>query len=130
MLGENGIFKGSADLNDEFRSEVFRILSSAFPEIAADLLTKTVDATSKDELLNFRDGRRNVIWAIESLLRWPETSMKAARFLRSLALAENETWGNNATGILAQYFHISLSVGFSIPSGSPPTRGRTYRTGR
>ena len=35
--------------------------------------------------------------------------MKAARSLCSLALAENETWGNNATGIFAEYFHISLS---------------------
>jgi len=109
LLGPNGIFKSLADLDEEFRSEVYRILSAPFREVAADLLTRTVDDASKDELLNFKNGRRNVIWAIESLLRWPEISLQAARSLRALALAENETWGNNATGIFVEYFHISLS---------------------
>jgi hypothetical protein len=109
LLGENGIFKGLEDLDDEFRSEVYCILSSAVPEIAVDVLTRTINGATRDDLLGFKVGRRNVIWAIESLLRWPESSMKAARSLRSLALAENETWGNNATGIFAEYFHVSLS---------------------
>lgn len=109
LLGANGIFKSLLDLDDEFRSEVYRILSTPFREVAADLLTRIIDETSKDELLNFKHGRRNVIWAIESLLRWPEISLRAARSLRALALAENETWANNATGIFVEYFHISLS---------------------
>jgi hypothetical protein len=47
-------------------------------------------------------------------LRWPNTSLAAARILRSLALAENESIGNNATGIFRQYFQMYLS-GSPIP---------------
>ncbi len=109
LLGNEGLFKTLGELDDEFRSEIFRILSSALPEAAVEVLDRLIAHAPRDELLTFREGRRNVMWAIESLLRWPETSLQAAAALRALALAENEKWGNNATGIFVQYFHVNLS---------------------
>ncbi len=109
LLGSEGFFRGLSDLDDQFKSELFNILSSASPGAAASRLDEIIENASTQDLLDFKVGRRNVVFAIESLLRWPEASLQAARSLRALALAENETWGNNSTGIFAGYFHIHLS---------------------
>lgn len=118
LLGTEGLYKTLADLDKPFLSEVFRFLASALPESAVKTLERLLGTASDAELLGFKEGRRHVMWAIESLLRWPETSLAAARVLRRLALAENESIGNNATGVFASYF-------FSFLSGSPiPLRER------
>jgi DNA-directed RNA polymerase subunit F len=109
LLGTEGLFKTLSDLDNKFRSEAFSILASALPEAAIDVLERLIERASRKELESFREGRRQVVWAIESLLRWPNTSVSAARSLLYLALSENESWGNNATGIFCEYFHIHLS---------------------
>ena len=109
VMSKEGLFPTLKQLDQEFLSEVFRILSSAVPVAAANLLTELIGPATKDDLLNFETGRRNVMWTIESLLRWPETSMKAARALMKLALSETETIANNATSILETFFHVFLS---------------------
>lgn len=109
ILSRKGLFPTLAQLNDPFLSEVFRILSSAAPSAATELLVETIGNALRQELLDFRNGRRNVIWAVESLLRWPDTSFDAARSLMMLALSETETIANNATGVLKTYFHLFLS---------------------
>jgi hypothetical protein len=114
LLGTAGLFKTLSDLDDEFRSEAFAILASALPDAAITVLERIIDRAPRETLTDFRKGRRNVVWAIESLLRWPSTSLAAARSLMSLALSENETWGNNATGIFCGYFQMNLS-GSPIP---------------
>jgi hypothetical protein len=114
MINRRGLYPTLSKLDEDFLSEVFRILSSAVPMAAANLLDELIVPASTDELLNFNTGRRNVIWAIESLLRWPETSMKAARALMKLALSETEKLSNNATGIFEQFFQVFLS-GSPIP---------------
>lgn len=109
ILSRSGLFPDIHKLNDPLLSEIFRILSSAAPEAATELLTETICNALRPELLDFKNGRRDVIWAIESLLRWPSTSLDAARALMMLALCETETIGNNATAILKEYFHVHLS---------------------
>jgi hypothetical protein len=114
ILSQNGLFPSLPKLNDPLLSEIFRILSSAAPEEATSLLVKTICPALRPELLDFKKGRRDVIWAIESLLRWPATSLDAARSLMMLALCETETIANNATGVLKTYFHAFLS-GSPVP---------------
>jgi hypothetical protein len=109
ILSRSGLFPSLPKLNDPLLSEIFRILSSAAPEAATNLLTETICTALRPELLDFKKGRRDVIWAIESLLRWPATSLDAARALMMLALCETETIANNATGVLKEYFHVYLS---------------------
>jgi hypothetical protein len=114
ILSRSGLFPDLPKLNDPLLSEIFRILSSAAPEAATHLLTETICTALRPELLDFKNGRRDVIWAIESLLRWPATSLEAARALMMLALCETETIANNATGVLKTYFHVYLS-GTPVP---------------
>jgi len=109
MLSKQGVYKSLVELNDSALSEAFRILSSAARVEATDLLVSLICTASRPELLDFKNGRRNVIWAIESLLRWPDTSLDAARVLVRLAICETETIANNASGVLKTYFHLFLS---------------------
>jgi hypothetical protein len=114
VMSKEGLFPTLKQLDQEFLSEVFRILSSAVPTAAVNLLTELIGPATKDDLQNFETGRRNVMWAIESLLRWPETSMKAARALMKLALSETENLSNNATSVFKTFFQVFLS-GSPIP---------------
>lgn len=109
LLAEDRLFRAISDLEDQERSELFRVLASAAPLAATDVLERLVGPAPAEDLERFKLGRRNVIFAIETLLRWPEASLKAARALRALALAENEAWANNATGIFNEFFHLFLS---------------------
>jgi hypothetical protein len=72
-------------------------------------LDELILPASGDQLRDFKHGRREILWAIESLLRWPETSLNAARITMKLATSENENFGNNATSILQMFFHVHLS---------------------
>ena len=114
LLGPTGLYKTLKDLDQEFLSEVFRFFASTLPRAALEVLERLIPGIPLETLKNFRMGRREVMWAIESLLRWPETSLRAARILIRLALAENETISNNATGIAETFFHAFLS-GSPIP---------------
>ena len=51
------------------------------------------------------DARRELMWALEQLLFRARTSGRALRLIWLLAEAENETWDNNATGVLSECFH-------------------------
>lgn len=52
--------------------------------------------------------RRNIVWTLEKLC-YPEDCFKmAAECLVQLSAAENENYGNSATGQLTQLFHILL----------------------
>jgi hypothetical protein len=102
------------ELDEPFLGEVFRILSHAIPEAAIDLLDELILPASKKDLLGFENGRREVLWAIESLRRWPNTSLRAARIAMKLALEETERLGNNATAIFKTFFHVFLS-GSPVP---------------
>ena len=55
------------------------------------------------------DVRRNYVWALEKLCFRKESFNLSAQLLAKLAAAENETWGNNATGCFNQLFHIALA---------------------
>jgi hypothetical protein len=109
MLQPDGVYKSLDDLDDEFRSEMLRILASALPKAATNVINQIIDKVDIAKLLDFKVGRRNVIWTLESLLRWPTTSVEAAQSLAKLARGENEKIGNNATAIFRQFFHVYLS---------------------
>jgi hypothetical protein len=116
LLGTQGLYSTIEELDHEFSSEVFRYLAAALPEMAQEALDRVFEGASDERLQGFKRGRREVMWALESLLRWPETSLAAARIVIRLALNENETVANNATGVLQQYFFAFLS-GSPVPLG-------------
>lgn len=109
LCGEQGPFGRAEVLMSERGSRIFRDLAEVDPEITLDVLERALDNKSRDELLKFTSGRRNTIWTLEKLCFKKETFLRATRLLANLAEAENETWSNNATGLLLQLYHIRLS---------------------
>lgn len=53
--------------------------------------------------------RRNYVWTLEKLCFDKRTYKQAVKILATFAVAENETWANNATSIFKQLFHIMLA---------------------
>lgn len=104
LLSENGFFSTIDVLNSEEGSQAFYNLAQADHKSAMDTLDRLLSYCSRDELLAFDKGRRNVVWALEKIAWWPDTFHRAAKLLLKLADAENETWSNNATGVFTGLF--------------------------
>ena len=95
-------------LFSERGSMVFRYFVEVNPQATVNALYKVIVKTSLTELKAIK-GRRNLVIALEMLCFWKEQFNKAAKCLMYLALAESETWANNATGQFIQLFQIVLS---------------------
>lgn len=88
--------------------DAVRILAPAFPDVFLPTLERLIEAAPPEELRALREGRRELVWALEDLAWWRDTFPAAARLLMRLALAENETYGNNATGIWSRLFQVVI----------------------
>jgi hypothetical protein len=73
---------------------------------------------NRDELFEFGEGRRDVIWALENMALHGDLFRPSAELLLALAEAENETWSNNASGVFAGLF--SLGYGEVAPTSLAP----------
>ncbi len=117
-LGPNGPFQNSEYLNTRLGSSFFLTLTEAAPKSALECLMKTIGTSDKEFLLQFSEGRRNVVWALEKIAMHRELFVDAARLLLALGEAENEGYSNNASGIFAELF--SLGPGAVAPTEAPP----------
>ncbi|WP_062353808.1 hypothetical protein [Bacillus kwashiorkori] len=109
LCGEQAPFGQAEVLNSEKGSRLFRSLVEVNPRATARALYRVFGSMSIEELLQVGPGRRNLIWALEKLCFWEETFETASKTLALFAAAENESWGNNATGQFLQLFHFVLS---------------------
>jgi hypothetical protein len=123
LLGKQGLFQQSPELlRGGLGARFFRFLAEADPEGALECLKGTVGTWSKDVLLQFTTGRREVVWALEEIARWRNLFKDAARLLLALGEAENETWSNNASGVFVDLFSISEHRELSRTGASPQER--------
>jgi hypothetical protein len=118
LLDEGGIFQTTDYLQDPRGANYFLALSEADPEGALHCLERTIGTWSVERLLQFTSGRREVVWALQRIVIWRELFQRGARLLLRLAEAENETWGNNASGTFADLF--SPGWGATAPTEAPP----------
>jgi len=118
LLDEGGIFQATNYLQDPRGANYFLALSEADPEGALRCLERTIGTWSVERLLQFTSGRREVVWALQRIVIWSELFQRGARLLLKLGEAENETWGNNATGTFAELF--SPGWGATAPTEAPP----------
>ena len=118
LLGPSGPFQAGEFLASRLGGGFFLALTDVDPEQALACLQRTVGGWSQTQLLEFRDGRRGVIHALERIAIWKESFCGAAQLLLKLAEAENETWANNATGVFAGLF--SPGPGEVAPTEASP----------
>jgi hypothetical protein len=104
-----GSFFGSAEvLNTRWGSLLFRYVVEVNPKATAKSLEVAFMKITVPELKQVKEGRRNLVWALEKLVFRKETFDIAAKLLYQFALAENETWANNATSQFLHLFQIYL----------------------
>ena len=109
IVGVDSPFDNAEVLNTELGSRLFRSFAEVNPVAVSLNFSHQFLNKTTEELLKIGDGRRNIVWALEKLCFHKNTFTESAKVLYAFAVAENETWGNNATGQLKQLFHILLS---------------------
>jgi len=88
------------------RAHILDLVSGAAPQKTLKLLEEGLLNTSGEERLAISgEERRELMWALEQLLFREKTSRSALKLVWLLAEAENESYGNNATGVLAECLH-------------------------
>lgn len=109
LIGPEGPFGSPEVLLTEEGSRLFRALVEVNSQTTTETLWHVLAGRSHDEMFNIKnDVRRNLVWSLTNLCWWPDTFSRAAGMMLSLAAAENETWGNNATGQFLNLFHVGL----------------------
>ena len=104
-------FHNEEVVSSNFGSQLFLAISTVNPTATTDCLYDIIMPKSLDwakEVIK-DDIRRNYIWCMERLCMPKDTFHKSAMLLAKFSVAENESWGNNATGQFLQLFHVALS---------------------
>jgi hypothetical protein len=115
LLDESPFTTGVLADVDEGSARLLHVAAIIDPLPAMDIIESTIAGHSTAELqTGLARGRRGFVNALEVLIWFNESFERAATALLRLALAENETWSNNATGIVQGLFRIHLG-GTSVP---------------
>lgn len=104
VLGPDGPFRSLAVLNQPRNARLFSDFARIAPDSAIATLEAVFDRLDAAELRTLVGGRREIVWALERLVARQNLFPSAARLLLRLALAENEHFANNATGVFHSLF--------------------------
>lgn len=108
VVRRTATFRGVSDVTPA-DAQLLNAVSFASPDLGADQIHALVVSSSPVELAGFSDERRrSFVWALQHLLWFSSTYERAASSLLALAAHENESWANNASGILAGSFQMRL----------------------
>src|SRR5690606_20676031 len=109
IVGTDSPFDNAEVLNTELGSRLFRSFVEVNPIAVSQNFKRQFFNKSKEELLKIEAGRRNIVWTLEKLCFDKRTFSDSAKVLLGCAIAENETWANNATSQFLHLFNIHLS---------------------
>jgi hypothetical protein len=104
-------FRSPTDF-DEAAGHFLRAAAAIVPAAVSEAISTLLERSTVEDLE--RLPRRDLIWALEVLLWWPDTWRSAIEAMYLLAQHETETWSNNASGQFVQFFGLFLS-GTTIP---------------
>ena len=115
LLAYDGSFGSLESIENEGTADVLVQLAIVMPERTARHLSELIGSETLDRLRSFKRSRRSIVNALEKLVWHPETFEPAADAMLRLALAENETWANNATGQFSSIFGARLPATAASP---------------
>lgn len=119
LLGTSGPFQKKNFIINQAEANFFLSLAKADPKSAMRCLNNMLAKWSTEELLKFKIGRREVVWALEFIGQDEDLFEDCAKLLLMLGEAENENISNNASGVFADYF--SLGWGALSPTKAAPS---------
>lgn len=114
----NGPFASLDGIQQDGAAGVISALAEIDAEAVVNLLERVLGRLSREQLKAIEgDTRRHLVWGLEKIAFVEATFEKAALLLLALAAAENETWGNNATGQFKNLFPV---FGANTTAGPEP----------
>lgn len=112
---ELSFFFKIADFKDAQTVRRWSAYSAADPEQAARNIAEALNSSTVEECTQIEgDARRQIVWTLIRLAWRPQSFHDATMALALLGEAENESWGNNATGEFIGRFQIHLG-GTALP---------------
>ncbi len=116
LLSRDGPFASLEQIESSGLGRMLTQLAIVLPDEVALHLHELIEATTVDELRAQTQSRRDLVWTLEKLAWHRRTFATAANSLLRLALAENETFSNNATGTWVDLFGTMLPGTAATPS--------------
>ncbi len=116
LLSEDGPFASLEQIESGGLGRMLTQLAIVLPDEMALHLWELTDAASVDALRAQTQSRRDLVWTLEKLVWHRLTFTTAANSLLRLALAENETYANNATGTWVDLFGTLLPGTAATPN--------------
>jgi len=116
LLSENGPFASLQQIESGGLGTMLTQLAIVLPDEVALHLGELIERASVDELRAQTRSRRDLVWTLEKLAWHRRTFVTGASCLLRLALAENETYANNATGTWVDLFGTMLPGTAATPN--------------
>ena len=116
LLSESGPFSSLDQLESRGLGAMLTQLAIVLPDEVALHLWELIEQADSETLLAQRESRRDLVWTLEKLAWHSRTFEMAADSLLRLAVAENETYANNATGTWVDLFGTMLPGTAAAPS--------------
>lgn len=105
-----GPFSSLEGMSRKGNAKIVSALSEIDSDLALTLFERVLSPLSYNELLEVNgELRRNLVHALEKIAFIESSFERAALLMLNLAVAENETWGNNATGQFKALFPVFLA---------------------
>lgn len=89
----------------------------------------TIGKWTDQDLLDLKQDRQNLVWALEKIAVWPTFTVRAIQVLVRFAVNENANFSNNSTGTLIGLFRIGPEAAAteSTPEARLPAMLRLLR---
>lgn len=118
ITSEGGPFDVRSFVASQAGAMFLNELAQAHPEAVLRCIERIIGSWSDAELGRLGLDRQYIVWALEKIAVWHNLFGRAARMLLRLAVAEDPTHSNGATGTFCGLFGMGRGV-FS-PSEAPP----------
>jgi len=126
LLSPNGLIPGGGLPESQATGKLLMALAESSRVLTLKCLQRTIGNSTPAQLLEIREARQELVWALERLAVWDECFVGSADLLLKLAEAENANHANNATGTFVQLF--SLIPGLSATQASASRRNAFLRS--
>jgi hypothetical protein len=125
LLGPRGLIPDGGFPDTQATGGMLMALAESSPKPTSKCLQRIIGNADTSELLEIREARQYLVWALGYLAVWDDYFTVSAELLLKLAEAENSTHGNNATGTFVQLF--SLVPGLAATQASASRRNDFLR---
>lgn len=116
LIGPDGPFATLETIGASENAGLLPQLAVVLPEAMSRHIERLLDAAPPGALRRLTSGRRDLVWTLGKLVWHADLFESAADSLLRLALEENESYANNATGTWVELFGARLPGTAASPS--------------